>query len=112
MADKDAPLNVRRIALRFVVHLVGDIHQPLHAGHRKDRGGNEIHVKFQGRKVRLHKLWDTSLIKSELEKGVRHAVLTLESAWVSFPHGQKAAGTFFRSFISCDVSWQSGASDI
>ena len=37
MVDEEAPLNLRRIALRFVVHLVGDVHVPLHAGHRKDR---------------------------------------------------------------------------
>ncbi len=37
MVDEEAPLNLRRIALRFVVHLVGDVHVALHAGHRKDR---------------------------------------------------------------------------
>ncbi len=58
MVDEEAPLNLRRIALRFVVHLVGDIHEPLHAGHSEDRGGNEIYVNYGGLRVRLHKLWD------------------------------------------------------
>ena len=60
--DEKAPLNVRRMALRFVVHLIGDIHEPLHAGHRKDRGGNKIYVECRGSEVKLHKLGDTSMI--------------------------------------------------
>jgi nuclease S1 len=46
----DAPRNEKRIAVRFVAHLVGDIHQPLHAGVAEDRGGNSIDVRFNGRK--------------------------------------------------------------
>jgi len=65
MVSEKAPLNVRRIALRFVVHLVGDIHQPLHAGHRNDRGGTDIYVNYRGAKVKLHRLWDTSMIEAK-----------------------------------------------
>jgi nuclease S1 len=61
----DAPRNEKRIALRFVVHLVGDIHQPLHAGFAEDRGGNSVDVRFNGRKESLHSLWDTGLLELE-----------------------------------------------
>jgi S1/P1 Nuclease len=57
----------KRIALRFVAHLVGDIHQPLHAGFAEDRGDNSVDVRFNGRKTNLHSLWDTGLV--ELEEG-------------------------------------------
>ena len=63
----DAPRNEKRVALRFVAHLVGDIHQPLHAGFGEDRGGNSVDVRFNGRKENLHSLWDTALV--ELEEG-------------------------------------------
>lgn len=65
LSDEEAPLNVRRIALRYVIHLAGDVHQPLHAGYREDRGGNDISVVFQGRHMNLHHLWDTGLIEYE-----------------------------------------------
>ena len=65
MVNKEAPLNVRRIALRYVIHLIGDVHQPLHAGYRKDKGGNDIPVIFQGRKMNLHQLWDSGVLESE-----------------------------------------------
>ncbi len=48
-------------------------------------------------------------IMHEHTESVRRAVLILESVRLSFAHGQKAAGTFCWSFISCYVSWQSGA---
>ena len=62
-----APRNEKRIALRFVTHLVGDRHQPLHAGFAVDRGDNSVEVRFNGRKENLHSLWDTALV--ELEQG-------------------------------------------
>ena len=68
MVDEEAPLNLRRIALRFLAHLVGDIHMPLHAGHRKDRGGSEIYVNYGGARVRLHKLWDAKTKIIELKE--------------------------------------------
>jgi len=67
LKSPDAPRNEKRIALRFIAHLVGDIHQPLHAGFAEDRGGNSVDVRFNGRKENLHSLWDTALV--ELEQG-------------------------------------------
>jgi hypothetical protein len=64
-----APRNEKRTALRFVAHLIGDIHQPLHAGFAEDRGGNSVEVRFNGRKENLHFLWDTAMV--ELEKALR-----------------------------------------
>jgi hypothetical protein len=67
LKSADAPRSEKRIALRFVAHLVGDIHQPLHAGFAEDRGNNSVDVRFNGRKTNLHTLWDTGLV--ELEDG-------------------------------------------
>ncbi len=50
-------------ALRYVVHLVGDAHQPLHAGFGDDRGGNSYQVHAFGRGTNLHALWDTKMIQ-------------------------------------------------
>nr|WP_276611320.1 S1/P1 nuclease [Thioalkalivibrio sp. XN8] len=54
----------RREALAFVLHLVVDLHQPLHVGRAADRGGNEIRVQFDGRETNLHQLWDGRLLRS------------------------------------------------
>ena len=53
--------NVR---LRMLIHLVGDIHCPMHAGHLSDRGGNSVIVKFFDKETKLHSLWDTALVEA------------------------------------------------
>ena len=50
-------------ALKFVVHLVGDIHQPLHAGFGDDRGGNLYQIQFRERGGNLHALWDYEMVE-------------------------------------------------
>ena len=47
LADRSQPFEVRRDALKFVVHFVGDAHQPMHAGHRPDKGGNEFAITLR-----------------------------------------------------------------
>ncbi|MFT4257153.1 MAG: S1/P1 nuclease [Pseudoxanthomonas sp.] len=47
LADRNQPLEVRRDALKFVVHLVGDLHQPMHAGDRTDSGGNRYQISLR-----------------------------------------------------------------
>lgn len=52
-------------ALRFLVHLVGDLHQPLHVGNGTDKGGNDVKVKFFWEKSNLHRVWDSGLIEGK-----------------------------------------------
>jgi hypothetical protein len=47
LADRAAPLDARRDALKFLVHLVADVHQPLHAGGHGDKGGNRFQVSLR-----------------------------------------------------------------
>lgn len=57
------PQAERIVALKYVLHLVGDIHQPLHASDNDDRGGNCVRLALGGpRTTNLHSYWDTGLI--------------------------------------------------
>jgi hypothetical protein len=47
LASRTQPLTARRDALKFLVHFVGDLHQPLHAGHRTDTGGNAFQISLR-----------------------------------------------------------------
>lgn len=59
-----APDVERRLkALKYIVHFVADVHQPLHAGYADDRGGNKFQVRAFGRGTNLHVVWDTGLIE-------------------------------------------------
>ena len=51
-------------ALKILIHLVGDMHCPMHVGHKDDLGGNRHQVQFFDRGTNLHKVWDESILES------------------------------------------------
>lgn len=51
--------------LKILVHLVGDLHQPLHVGTGEDRGGNDVKVQWMGEDTNLHSVWDSRMIDSK-----------------------------------------------
>ncbi len=51
-----------RVALIFLVHFVGDLHQPLHIGVPGDKGGNAVLVNWMGKETNLHAIWDSEMI--------------------------------------------------
>lgn len=57
----DRPGN-RAEALKFIVHFVGDMHQPLHVSFADNRGGNNIRLRFFNRESNLHRVWDSGII--------------------------------------------------
>ena len=59
---RSTPLRERKDALKFLVHFVGDVHQPLHLGNLKDRGGGTLRFLYKGEATSLHYLWDGGLI--------------------------------------------------
>jgi len=65
LQDPNASIADKQLALRFIVHLVGDLHQPLHVGKCCDKGGNEVKVNWFGRDLNLHSVWDSALVEEE-----------------------------------------------
>lgn len=61
LADRSLSDAERLQALKFVVHLVGDMHQPMHAGYGHDKGGNTYQLQFNERGTNLHSLWDSGM---------------------------------------------------
>lgn len=60
--DKKTSAQDREIALRFLIHLVGDAAQPLHVGRLEDLGGNKIKLNYFGAPTNLHSLWDSKMV--------------------------------------------------
>jgi len=63
LKDLNADKNAKAQALRFVIHFVGDLHQPLHDEDNDDKGGNTRQVIFDGHPDNLHWVWDTGLLQ-------------------------------------------------
>ncbi|MBN7819060.1 S1/P1 nuclease [Bowmanella yangjiangensis] len=94
--DKDKQAE----ALAFVVHLVGDIHQPMHVSFADDKGGNTTKVKVKGDEVSLHYYWDGLVLKG-LPRSEQLAASLMEgsddvqrSQWQSAPLSQWIAESF------------------
>jgi len=68
LLDSSRPGADRAIALRYIIHFVGDMHQPLHSSDNDDQGGNCTTMKFfdEERPANLHSIWDSKLIQHEL----------------------------------------------
>ncbi len=62
LKDKKASDDDKRFFLKLLVHLIGDMHQPMHVGLKEDRGANDIKVKWHYHKSNLHRVWDEDLI--------------------------------------------------
>ncbi len=62
LANPQESRQARAEALKFLVHFMGDLHQPLHCADNHDRGGNDVKVTFFGNSSNLHKVWDTDII--------------------------------------------------
>lgn len=73
LADSAASREQRRDALMFLIHFVGDVHQPMHCGQPADRGGTDIHLECFGKPVNLHELWDHTLIERQKQTPRQYA---------------------------------------
>ena len=90
LGDGKAPIWKRNESLKWVVHLIGDIHQPLHAATRHDNGGNKMEVSFLGERdnspygtINLHTIWDVHIVRRLIsDRGGERAIA---SAYVEEP---------------------------
>lgn len=62
LKDNNSSLDKKKFAIRMLVHMVGDLHQPMHTARKDDLGGNRVQLTWFGEKSNLHKVWDESLI--------------------------------------------------
>ncbi|MCM4159757.1 S1/P1 nuclease [Antarcticibacterium flavum] len=64
LKDNNTSREDREFYLKMLVHFVGDLHQPLHAGRGEDKGGNDIQVRWFNEGSNLHRVWDSDMINS------------------------------------------------
>lgn len=77
LQDTSLPSRERLEALKFLVHFVGDVHQPLHASDNDDRGGNKVRVTFNGHRTNLHAVWDSGILAPAVNGDERAYALQL-----------------------------------
>ena len=94
LGNKDADFSKRQKALKYLIHFVGDLHQPLHAGDNHDRGGNDVQVEFLGQAINpynhklwnLHAVWDSGILEAH-DRDAHHYAKRLSALLDSQPEG-------------------------
>jgi hypothetical protein len=87
LKNKSLNKEKQKLYLRLLIHIVGDIHQPMHAAHEDDLGGNKIFVQWFGQKANLHSVWDSKIIDdqqlsyTEYTKAINHTTIAQRQAW-------------------------------
>jgi nuclease S1 len=91
LRDKSQSAPTRAKALRYVIHFVGDLSQPLHASDNRDRGGNCTEIGFfsQEKPENLHAIWDYKIIQRELEANKMSQARYASSLDESFPRDSR-----------------------
>jgi hypothetical protein len=91
LKNKQLPLETKQLYLRMLIHICGDIHQPLHVGQFEDLGGNRIRVQWFGENTNLHSLWDDKLVEhqklsyTEFAKAINHTTKDQRNQWQQQP---------------------------
>jgi hypothetical protein len=79
LKNSKSTLAQKKMALRLLIHFVGDLHQPMHTARKEDLGGNKVLLTWFGERSNLHRVWDESLISfqqlsyTEYTKIINHA---------------------------------------
>ncbi|HTD28714.1 MAG TPA: S1/P1 nuclease [Xanthomonadaceae bacterium] len=73
LGDRTQPRERRVQALKFVVHFIGDVHQPFHAGGHEDRGGNDFQISYSGQGSNLHAVWDSLILEHQAPSPAAYA---------------------------------------
>ena len=62
LKDKNQTREQKKMAMRLLIHFMGDVHQPMHTARKEDLGGNKVNVTWFGQRSNLHRVWDEGLI--------------------------------------------------
>lgn len=87
LKNKQLATDKKQMYLRLLIHIVGDIHQPLHVGKQEDLGGNRVRVLWFGDSTNLHSVWDDKMISSqdlsytEYVKAINHSTKEQRMQW-------------------------------
>lgn len=94
LKDRKLPKAEKSLYLKMLIHIVGDIHQPLHVGRLEDLGGNRVRVQWMNVPVNLHQVWDERLIDlqqlsyTEFEKAINFTTKAMRQVWQKQPISQ------------------------
>lgn len=94
LKKKDLSKENKLLYLHMLIHIVEDVHQPMHAAHADDKGGNDFKVNWFNNPTNLHSVWDSQLIEfqqlsyTEYTAAINHTTTAQRAEWQKAPISQ------------------------
>lgn len=113
LKDKQKTAAEKKMAMRLLIHFVGDIHQPMHTARKDDLGGNKVSLTWFGQRSNLHRLWDEQLIDyqqlsyTEYATAINHPSKDQLNKWRS----TSLKETVYESYEACNKIYAATKAD-
>jgi hypothetical protein len=94
LKKKDLSKENKLLYLHMLIHIVEDVHQPMHTAHADDKGGNDFKVNWFNNPTNLHSVWDSQLIEfqqlsyTEYTAAINHTTAAQRAQWQKAPISQ------------------------
>jgi hypothetical protein len=104
LKDKQKTGEEKKMAMRLLIHFLGDLHQPMHTARKEDLGGNKMTVSWFGQRTNLHHVWDESLIDyqqlsyTEYAAAINHPTKEQLIKW----RHDSLKETVYESYLACN----------
>ena len=104
LKNKQSTAAQKLMAMRLLIHLMGDLHQPMHTARKEDLGGNKVNVTWFGERSNLHRVWDEGLIDyqqlsyTEYALAINHPTKEQLAKWRS----GSLKNYVYESYVACN----------
>ena len=113
LKDKNQTQDQKKMAMRLLIHFVGDIHQPMHTARKEDLGGNKVNVTWFGQRSNLHRVWDEGLVEyqqlsyTEYATAINHPTKEQLNKW----RHDSLKESVFESYLACNQIYEKTKAD-
>jgi hypothetical protein len=113
LLDDSSSASVKYDAMKFVIHFIGDLHQPLH-DEGLDVGGNDISVTYDGEDTNLHHIWDTEIVEqladgADAEEFAKNLTTSINDGAYGWNSSSWLDGTTLNDTLSTAMTWANQA---
>jgi hypothetical protein len=113
LKNKQSTAYKKQWAMRLLIHMMGDVHQPMHTARKEDLGGNKVSVMWFGQRSNLHRVWDEDLIDrqqlsyTEYAEAINHPSKEQFSKWSH----NSLKETVYESYLACNKIYDKTKAD-
>lgn len=113
LKNKQSTADQQQMAMRLLIHMVGDVHQPMHTARKEDLGGNKVSVMWFGQRSNLHRVWDEDLIDRQQLSYTEYATAInhpSKEQFMKWSH-DSLKETVYESYVACNKIYDKTKAD-